>query len=474
MKTIITYFIAFLVVPFIVQAVGGEAVTNGELQRVEMVAHHYREGQARSWPTLGWGSAPMVVMFENGHIYAMGLKSGDSHWKTQVINGQEVKYSEKDYWGLEGLMMQPWFEIEGQAAFVYRMGKKDPVKDVTILAHERFHRHQAEHFKDEPPGMSRDHLNEDNLVWTEVEDRLMGDFLVAQDGQRLEILKDLMAVHQHRRGFVEEDTIDWENHQMRMEGLADYVSTYLFGGARQIADTYPEKEKNEEFIDAVIKWRYYKAGATFAYALDWLKVKNWKEQIEAGDNLSNVMSKALPLSKNEVQNRLEKIGARFEMKKRRKKVQERLHAYETDLNQMYKTYDNHHGVKLVLDHPRMGISGGGSNDRLYYLGDGSTVGLNDASVSTTRDGNWRFETRHVPHLFQHIDGFREVKLSKNVAIKLDNVDHTLDQIMNKKETYFTSIQLDDGVVSIQSSNHRGVVVWEKETLAIYYAPPEKI
>jgi hypothetical protein len=92
-------------------------------------------------------------------------------------------------------------------------------------------------------------------------------------------------------------------------------------------------------------------------------------------------------------------------------------------------------------------------------------------VSTTRDGNWRFETRQTPHLFQHNDGFREVKLSAEASVTLDGVSYSLQKLMDeKKEIYFTTIQIEDKEVCLKSTAHKAVAVSQRGILSIYYAP----
>jgi hypothetical protein len=458
--TLVTIFAAFRL----------GAISPTEQEKISLISRHYNS-QTRTWPTLSWKEVPLIMTFENGHIYAFGLKSSDKAWKTIQIGEVTALYTEDDQWGLADVQMSPWFEIEGQQAFVYRMGANSrPRNDATVLAHERFHRHQMEHFV--PPnkmGISRDHLNIENLTWSEIEDELFHLFLSAKGKEKDEYLADIVAVHSWRRSLLSEDTIAWEDNQMKMEGLADYVGTHLFGGEVALLYMHPENQK-DGIVDNAIKWRHYLAGATVGYALDYLGVEGWKEQIEEGETeLSDLLFQAMPMTSTDQQTRLKKIKTRFSYAKRRKEMSDRVKGYQTELNELYQTYEQQKGVKLYLDHPRASISGGGSNAKLYYLADGSTVGIDDESISTTRDGQWKFSTRRTSHLFQHKNGIREIKVSENAHIVLDNVSHSLSEVLKKpREYFFNTLQIDGKEASFASEGHRGKLISDGHSIRVNF------
>jgi hypothetical protein len=441
----------------------------GEREKIELVASRYQVEQAKTWPTLSWQESPLIVTFDNGHIYALGLKTNNPAWTEISMGKTTVLYTEKDQWGLSQVHLQPWFEIEGQKAFVYRMGNRTPPKDdATTLAHERFHRHQMEHFDPGSMGESRDHMDIENLTWSEIEDELFRSFLSAKGEQKKQILRDIAAVHGWRRSIISKETRGWEDNQMKMEGLADYVGTHLYGGGESLLRMHPEDHR-DGIVDEAIKWRHYLAGATLGYALDSLNVPNWKEQIEEGQSLSDLLINALPLSQKERSARLDNVKNRLSYAKRRKAMANRIRDYQKELNAVYRDYDQQKGVKLLLDHPPVAISGGGSNLKLYYLADGSTVNIDDESVSTTRDGKWKFSTHNAAHLFQHKDGFREVKLSQDARVTLDHISLSLPDVLKSARKYtFDSLKIDGLEASFESQDHPGELVSDGRTIQVTF------
>jgi hypothetical protein len=441
-------------------------ISEGEMKRLELIADQFHQGQSAIWPTLDWKDSPLIVVFESGRYYAFHLQSQDSEWKTLHIKGMEVQAASHDKWGLNGLHMQAWFEIEGKQAFVYRMGEvSNPREDVMILAHERFHRHQGEHFvMNQRQGQSQDHLVEDNLAWSAIEDLLLRDFLQAKTGEKLELIKDFIAVNQMRRDALDEDTLIWENGQLRMEGLADYVSTKAFGGEKALLSVHPYDEDQDEFIDDIIKWRHYLAGAAIGYALDFLKALQWKEKVESGENLADLLAKQVPLSKDERKTRLINIQKRMNYKKRKKIASSKVESYLKLLEDIESDYLKMEGLPLFVAHPRLSISGGGSNEKMVHLMEGGTVGLNDASVATTSDGSWKFQTRNVSHLYMHVDGVREVKMQGNPDIKVDQVSLKMAEV--PQEYLFHSIEIEAENLSFSSNKHLGVLIADERGVGV--------
>jgi hypothetical protein len=147
----------------------------------------------------------------------------------------------------------------------------------------------------------------------------------------------------------------------------------------------------------------------------------------------------------------------------------RIRDYQKELNAVYRDYDQQKGVKLLLDHPPVAISGGGSNLKLYYLADGSTVNIDDESVSTTRDGKWKFSTHNAAHLFQHKDGFREVKLSQDARVTLDHISLSLPDVLKSARKYtFDSLKIDGLEASFESQDHPGELVSDGRTIQVTF------
>lgn len=457
---------------FISISLNAASIPQAEQERLVLVAEQMGSDQRGIWPTLNWKSSPIIVTFENGDIFAFNLKTANPVWEKMSVKGVQVLYTKQDRWGLKGHHMQSNFAIEGQSAFVYQMRiSPSVVHDVAVLAHERFHRHQMENFVlRESPGKSMDHLSEENLTWGEIEDVLLRHFLKSSGMEKLEILKDFVAVNMMRREAIDLSTKQWENRQLKMEGLADYVSTKGYGGESLLLAIYPEVEHESDFIDEAIKWRHYMAGAAIGYALDLLEVRDWKRRAESGEGLPDLLSKSLVMSKQEQNRRIKAVQERLSYQKRRDMMSARVKRYLDRVQHLETQYDKQEGVRVFLGRPRVDISGGGVNDALVYVDSGSVVALNDSSVASTNDGKWTFETKNISHLYQHERGIREVKIDKQAVIHINQVKFSLDELMRekKREYPFKHLKIQCNNSSLDSKEHAGVLVIDDSGLHVKY------
>lgn len=448
-----------------------DPVTTSENTRVLLIADQMYKDQSPIWPTLNWKSGPLIVTFDSGRIYAFNLKTEDPDWQKVKIEEHTILVADKDKWGLLPLQMQSDFEIEGQDAFVYHMKMTDSsLHDVSILAHERFHRHQGEEFiMREGQGVSLDHLSVENLTWGDIEDQLLRDFLKSTSEEKLEHLKDYISVNRMRRDAIEPLSIQWENGQLRMEGLADYVSTKAYGGEELLLAMHPEVEHEDDFVDEAIKWRHYMAGAAIGYGLDYIGVAEWKSRAEEGEPLADILYTSMPIAKLEQDQRIKKVQKRLNYKKRRRSAQDKLDQHHDLLDELEREYEKSHGIKMFLGRPPVGISGGGANDSMVYLDNGSIVALNDASIATTSDGKWSFETKKVSHLFQHRKGVREVKVDKMAAVLINDVWFSMDELLETPKEYpFTALKIECKDSFLNSQEHPGVLIVDEEGVHIKY------
>jgi hypothetical protein len=447
------------------------SVSTSENTRISLIADQMYQDQSSVWPTLNWKTGPLIVTFDNGHIYAFNLKTEDPSWQKVKVGENTVLYAEKDNWGVLPLQMQSEFEIEGQQAFIYHMKMTDSsLHDVSILAHERFHRHQGEEFTmKEGQGASLDHLSVENLTWGDIEDQLLRDFLKSTNEEKIEHLKDYISVNHMRREAIDPLSVQWENGQLRMEGLADYVSTKAYGGESLLLAMHPEVEHEDDFVDEAIKWRHYMAGAAIGYGLDYIGVTNWKAKAEQGEPLADILYTSMPISKSEQDQRIKKVQKKLNNKKRRKSAQDKLDQHHDQLAELEEQYEKSHGVKMFLGRPPVSISGGGANDSMVYLDNGSIVALNDASIATTSDGKWSFETKRVSHLFQHLKGVREVKVDKMAAVLINDVWYSLEELLETPKEYpFTALKIECKDSFLNSVDHPGILVADSEGLHIKY------
>lgn len=448
----------------------GEGISP-ENERIALVVEAMGDRQDHIWPSFKWNADPVIITFENGDIFALGLESADPVWKKVAISGVNILIAKEDKWGVSEVHMQSEFPIEGKLAFVYAMKlTKDKEMDVSILIHERFHRHQTENFEmKESAGISMDHLEEENLTWGEIEDQLIREFLAGEGEEKGEFLKDFVAVNAMRREAIDPETVKWENGQLKMEGLADYVATKALGGEVLLLNLHPDIDHENDFIDEAIKWRHYLAGASIGYMLDFIGIKGWREKVEAGEPLSDLLIQSMPLSKPERNKRIKKVQARLNYKKRRKAAEDKVNTYFARVDELEKTYEKRSGVKLFLGRPLVGISGGGANDEMVYLNQGTIVALNDSSIATTNDSKWAFETKKISHLFQHGNGVREVKVDEEAEVIIDQVSFKISKLLEVPREYpFKTLKFACETSALDSKDHVGVLVVEDGALFIHY------
>lgn len=437
-----------------------------ETLQVEALYKEYAQSQARSWPSYEWKQAPLIVRFQSGTIYGAGLDEQEG-WDTR---DGAWRTAHNDSWGVERAPMQPWFPIEGKEGFSYQMSvSKDPLQDVVILAHERFHRYQTENFASRDPGMSEDHLNIEALSWASIEDELYREALISPDR---ETLRDLAAAITYRRSVLTENSLLWEDHQMRIEGLADYTATKLFDGKERLLKMHPLKEREGAFIDEAIQWRHYMSGASLGYALDELQVKEWKERVERGEALVPLFLESISLNKKELNQRVKNLRRKKREGERIKRMKERVNSYKQEVEHLYQKYEAEQGMPLLLDRPPASISGGGSNEKLLFLPEGGTLGVKDSSKAVTEDGAWKFETKNCSHLFQYPTGHREVKLGGEVEVLVDGNKMEMPSLEDgPKEFLFTRLEIKSLHAELTSSKHKGVLVFEKGRLYVLYNEP---
>lgn len=463
MNKILT-LITVLLVSFGAQAI---EIPGEELERITLLAERIQANKTATWETFDLRSAPIVVTFDSGNLFAIGLGE-QKGWEKFTIEGVEIQASNEDTLGVREFQMKPNHQIGEKQAFIYKMHlSNSSEEDVSILVHERFHRHQGEFFKQSfPQGASLDHLVLENLLWGEIEEEIIHDYL---SGDRsLDLIRDFASVRSMRLRALDEKTKLWEETQIRMEGLADYVATKGGQGKRALAKKHKKKER-EEIVDHAIKWRHYLVGAAMGYMLDDLQDAGWKEAVEGGDSLSRRLFHSLPLTDEEKEKRLQDIAKRVGFKKRKEKMQQRLDSAIKGIEAIHRMYEKEEGINLVLGRPKKGISGGGKNEKLLFIEDGAVVALNDTSLATTSDGSWTFETKSVNHLFQYADGFREVKLKEVNSFKVDAVELPISDFSDYPlEIPFHSLDIEGKEAVLHSKDNPGILVLEEGGVWIYY------
>lgn len=440
-------------------------LSNREVKQVGKLLPVISSRENSGWPNFYINEIPTLLTFETGRIYAVGLK-GSEKWKKIRIDGQELYFSDEDFWNATGLKLHPAFDIEGQKAFLFQISKEPNLKHV--FAHERFHLYQLKHFSPDKPSQEgyTDHLNQNNLALAKLEDRILGAFLKQEDNEmRLELLKDFLAVHDQRKKEISLSSKLWEDQQQRMEGLADYVAFQMGEGILGLINSIGQDAQNEDLSDYIIKWRHYFTGAALAYGLDFIEAPDWKIAVEKGRSLAECLEDYLPVEAD----RLEAIKLKFDYAEISKKVEKLVLEFAAQLETLRENYENLEGFPVRIGTPRgLGITGGGSTEKIFSLEDGTTISLNDASSSTTSDSNWKFSTHSMPYLIQNGQGYREFK-AEEMDVYLNKRALSLADIFERPGEYpFRSIRFEGENFSFFSEKHPGVLVSDGNSLSIYY------
>lgn len=440
-------------------------------KQVEDIIELTKQNHEVAWPKLDLNDSPIVLTFPNQEIYAVNLKKPKKVWqKVQLSNGEAFQ-AKKDKWRVLQLKLHPSFKIDGENVFVFKMSPNDD--SIRTFAHERFHRYQLQHFAPEQRKVAsyKDHNHPENLVLMKIEDSLLKSFLQAKGTEKREILKDYLAVNEARKKIIHQDSRFWEDHQQKMEGLADYVSAKMFDGEKQILGHIHEMGEGGDFADYAIKWRHYSAGATLGFALDYLQAKDWKIKIENGGYLSEILAETLNLSSDEVNLRVSRVKSQYHFEELLEKTKAKVEGFQKQMSDLFVKYQEIKGPIVRLGHPGgVGISGGGTTDRLFSFADGTTLSIKDASFSSTTDSNWKFATDNIPFLIQNRAGFREFKIGDKCCLKIDNEDVNLDHLMKLPpgEYPFETLALEGKHFNFSSSKHRGALICEGERIAIRY------
>lgn len=477
---------SFLIILTVVIANFVEADESQSVKIIAQTIEGLHQHHQQIWDGYDISSAPVVITFENGHIYAFNLKSQDPVWKRMTVAGKPVLFSDKDKWGVTQVKMQSGFEIENQQAFVINIevmdNNEEPYMPFLVFVHERFHEHQFSYFAPNPQGVGNytDHLNTNSLVLMQLEELLLTDYLKADtDAARVDLLKDFLAVNKVRSRMLTLSSILWEQHQQIMEGLADYASikTYEvlpiisgFDSRQHLLETMQKYVDSDQITERAMKWRHYGVGATLGHALDFLQVE-WKGHVEyEGISQVEILEKALPLSDTEVSARLEKVKSAHDFAGINARITTIVDKHVAYLQGLQNDFDSAQGVIVNLEKPmRIGVSGGGRNRGMFFLEDGSTISLNDHSVSTSSDKRWKIEFNNVPHLFQARKGTRTFKVDPRLTIQLDGKSYLAsDLVKSNTSKPFRAIQWKSGSCSFQSSQHPGVLkVQDGELMVIY-------
>ncbi len=452
-------------------------------QTTDFLAH--QNSANKVWKSFDLSKTPVIVTFSNNNIYAFGLKNPSSAWQKKSIGKQNVLFSEIDHWGLNKVSMQAGFLVDGEEAFVFNIdeseGKGLTERPIMVLVHELFHHYQFEHFKEPTEfGNYTDQMNIQNLSLINLEERILIDFLKVKEEYKLDMLKNYMAVNETRKQLIDPDSIRWERFQQVMEGLADYASIQTFNSFPIIPEFNAQKHLqyvlagyiySEDPQELAVKWRHYGVGATLGIALDYLKIKDWKEQIEKGDESQiSILEKHVKLSDMEVQNRLAIVKQNYNYDEIEQELTGKVQSFQSMISDLMGDYQKQKGLIVTIQKPYdASVNGGGSSHGIFHLEDGLTVSVKDKSFSASTDNLWKIELKEIPFIFQDSSCSRILKVDDQLEIVLDGTSHTLESLKKPHHPiFFNSISWDDKTSSFESHDREGRLLYTEDGFFINF------
>ncbi len=388
-----------------------------------------QEGE-KIWPGFQLNDQPMIFFFNNGNQYAFGCTPSDPS-KLPPFH--------------------PNFQVNGKEAFVINLDYGNDTRFLPLFTfvHERFHLHQFAHFYigNVLEGNIEDYQNIDQLAWIAIEDRLLYLYLKTKNK---DLLKDFIALNKTRRGLLHSSSIGWEDHQQKMEGLADYVSIRTF----QIANTMPqcdsvewilkmrEKKSSQDTFRNAFKGRHYFVGATLAIALDDCKV-NWKSRIEKEDiSFADLLEELFPMNEKELKKRAYMIKNGLGWSGARSLIKQKLEEEEEKQKKILSQFEGQEGVEVYMGTPKGHMSSAGRHKLSCQISERKAL-IEDTSLASSQDQSWTLRFNAFPLLFEDSHGDRLFKLEINTSLEVNGQKTTLKNLLQglEKEIFFSTLAL---------------------------------
>lgn len=448
---------------------------------IQLINGTHEDNGKGVWSKYDLSTSPIIISFTNGHVYAFNLQTNDPSWEPITIDQTDLLFSPVDKWGFTRTLFQPSFRIDNQSAYVFNLSTSNGKVPFHAFVHERFHRFQFKNFNmEDSKGNWKEDNDIDHLTLMEMEEQTLVNFMKAEGDlpSQKEYLKDFAAINQIRQSMMDPSSKEWENHQQRMEGTAEYVSYKMFeqyplpdySSHQALLQSIQNAANNLDVSDRAVKWRHYSVGAVLGYGLDALGAQGWKQQVENGKSQAQVLIGYFNMSPEEIKSRMDHIKASYDYIGMRDKIENSATEYQRSVFMVMNSYDGMNGIPVILNTPRnVGISGSGSTAKIYHMLNGLTVNVKDSSVMTTTDNAWRLELLKVPIVFQIAATTREFKADNDTLIQLDDKEYNLADILHQKESMtFTKLNWKNKNSIFNSINHIGTISTINNRIVINY------
>ncbi|MFA6915147.1 MAG: hypothetical protein WC222_02010 [Parachlamydiales bacterium] len=443
------------------------------------------------WPEYNLNQHPIVVTFDNTHIYAFNLNSHNPVWENINVLGTPVQFTAEDVWGTTRIQSEFDYNIDGISSFVFHLDlvKDDILAPFIKLIHEHFRNYQKETFitHQATPVEYLDHFNFENIILMQIEDMILADFMNGQlDPEKSAFhkaaaLRDFLAVNTLRRKLLFPSSIEWELFQQRTGGMADYVAVKSidqfpfvkgFSGTQYLLTLLQASTVNEEVLERMVKWRHYGVGAALGYALDSLEVPYWKERVVHEENPMDILREQILLDDNEITERMEKIKKRYGYDNVKHQVAIALKQYQDEVADLAEEFDELKGVEINFSKPGSETTEGvGSALYVYYMSDGSTLSLADTSKVNTLDKSWSVQLEGTPMVIKKNDGTLKLKVEPETEFTLDGKKLTAIEISSQNFVQpFQKLQIAGYHCNFNSHLQKGQIESKEGKIFVKYNP----
>lgn len=432
----------------------------------------FEEGKGEAiWPSFQLADKPTILHFAGGSMYAMGSSLELSSWEMQSYGNFPVLFHKEPSNQLPAF--DTAYPLEGKEVVVFRLDQIESSLSILTFIHERFHQYQFQNFEKEKvaPPVLADYQNPFILTWMELEQRLLALFLKAKtDDEKMEHIRNYLAVNKRRRLAIHPHSVRWENHQQKMEGLADYVSVKASQLIPELANIDAEKyllemrkKKNSGVIftpQDAMKGVHYFEGAVIGWALDFYGVENWKKLIEKEKvSLFDLLSSYLQMNDDEMNERLARVKKEFQWEEIHHQIEKCFEQSREQSEKIIKTFIEQEGVSINIGIPSGRMSAGGHHQKAISMNDGQKALIEDSSLASTQDQTWTLRFTKIPLVFEEKNGRRCLKMNDRVEIELDGKMTSLANLLQgNQEMHFSSLSLKNDYCDLHSQRPGRILI----------------
>lgn len=409
------------------------------------------------WPDLQYQSQPTIIVLSS-YIAAYNLSSKHPAWEQK----EGYALTQEDPWGLKKEQMNPQFQIEGSQAFVFQVKVNPYQHPLFALVHEKFHSFQFEHFKQGALlNGYPDLFNLDNLALMQIEDKILAEW---NQTHNPELIQDWALLNSYRSLYLQNDSLNWEDTQEKMEGLADYVAQGVLPNSASPNILLSPKAPPSAFVEHAMKWRYYGVGSTLGHMLDTLHVDGWKTRIAEGTTtLREEVDHVIPIDPTQMSMILEK----YQYNEVKKRIAVSIDSYRAKLEQIASAYAKESGVTIQLEAPPKTASGGDSQG-IFFTHDGTIVTVSDRSQTISDDSTWQMNTHLIPAIYMK-KRVKEFKEDENLVVYVDDQPLLVkDLLSSSKGVIFHTINWKGKYTEFKSTRN-GELVTSNGVLEVHLA-----